>query len=340
MKADICQDSACWDAYIASRSDASTYHRWGWQEVIKDTFGHEAYYLTAVDNGEVKGVLPLVRMKSHLFGHFMISMPFFSHGGVLASSPDAQGTLLAKAADLARELGVSHIELRQGSVLATIWTSAAPKVTMEVDLPGTVQELSDRLSPKMRKRIRYARKNGLEPRWGGPESVSHFYSVFATNMRNLGTPVYPRSWFENICRRFSDTTRILTLYEQGRPVASGFVSNFRDTVELPWAATLPDSRERFSPLLLYWTLLEWALESGYRLVDLGRCTPGSGNHAFKRRWVCNERTLHWYYWLAPGAPIPTLRPENPRFHLATRMWKRLPLVVANLLGPLIVRSIP
>ena len=340
MNVEICTDPVRWDAYVTSAPEASNYHRWHWRNAIEETFGHKAYYFNAVANGSITGVLPLVHIKSRIFGHFLVSVPFSSYGGVLATTPDVAASLTASAEELAREVGAQHVELRQGNELSTAWTSLAPKVSMEVELPGTVQELSERLSPKMRKRIRFARKNGLEPEWGGPEALSYFYPVFATNMRNLGTPVYPRSWFENICRNFPEQVRILTLLEQGKPVASAFVSIFRDTVELPWAATLPDSREKFSPLLLYWTLLEWALENGYRRVDLGRCTPGSGNHDFKKRWVCNEKPLHWYYWLAPGAAVPQLRPDNPRYRMATQIWKHLPLAVANLLGPRIVRSIP
>ena len=233
-----------------------------------------------------------------------------------------------------------HIELRQGASVSTSWQDTTAKVIMEVELPQTVQELSDRLSPKMRKRIRFARKNGLEPQWAGAEAIGSFYSVFSTNMRNLGTPVYPQSWFDNFFKKFPNEIKILNLNEGKKTVASAFVSIYRDTVELPWAATLAESREKFSPLLQYWTLLEWALENGYKRVDLGRCTPGSGNHEFKKRWECVEKPLHWYYWLAEGRAVPQLRPDNPKFKLATGLWKRLPLSVANLIGPRIVRSIP
>ncbi len=340
MKIEICDDPSRWDAYVASIPEASSHHRWGWRDAIEETFGHKAYYFSAMDSGHIKGILPLVHVKSRIFGNSLVSLPFFSYGGVLASTSCAAASLIDAAERLAVEVGAQHIELRQGSEFPTTWTDHAPKVTMEVELPGTVQELSERLSSKMRKRIRFARKHGLDPQWGGPEALVNFYPVFAANMRNLGTPVYPRSWFENICRRFPGEIRILTLLEHGRPIASAYVSIFRDTVELPWAATLPESRDKFSSLLLYWTLLEWALESGYKRVDLGRCTPGSGNHDFKKRWDCSEKPLHWYYWLAPGATVPELRPDNPRYRMATQVWKHLPLTVANLLGPRIVRSIP
>ena len=211
---------------------------------------------------------------------------------------------------------------------------------MEVPLPATVDELWNRLSPKHRKRIRYARKSGLTVEWGGADAVDDFYAVFATNMRNLGTPVYSRAWFEAMCRHVPAEVRILTVREDGRPVAAGFLTAFGDTLELPWAASLPDSRRKFSPLLLYWSLLERAVEDGYRRVDLGRCTPGSGNYEFKRHWGCQEKPLHWYYWLSPGASPPELRPSSPRYRLLSQLWKRLPLFVANGLGPHIVRSIP
>jgi FemAB-related protein (PEP-CTERM system-associated) len=231
MNVEICADPLRWDAYVASVPEASNYHRWRWRDAIEETFGHKAYYFNAVDNGSVTGVLPLVHIKSRIFGQFLVSVPFFSYGGVLANTPDVAASLTAAAEELARQVGVRHIELRQGSELSTAWTSLAPKVTMEVELPGTVQELSDRLSPKMRKRIRFARKNGLEPQWGGPEALANFYPVFATNMRNLGTPVYPRSWFENICRHFPDQIRILTLLEQGKPASfTWLVSQILDMV--------------------------------------------------------------------------------------------------------------
>jgi serine/alanine adding enzyme len=340
LKVENFKDAAKWDAYVASMPQASNYHRWVWGQVVEQTYGHQPYYLAVTEGSEIRGVLPLVSIRSRIFGKSLVSVPFSTYGGVLADNPEAAAALTKSAEELGRELGVRHVELRQGDPLETTWVDVAPKVTMEVELPDTVEELSARLSPKMRKRIRFAAKNGLEPEWSGGEAIADFYSIFATNMRNLGTPVYPRSWFENICKAMPDGVRILTLREEGKAVASAFVTLYRDTVELPWAASLPESREKFSPLLMYWTLLEWSLQNGYRRVDLGRCTPGSGNHDFKKRWVCQEKPLHWYYWLAPGTPVPELRPENSKYRLAVRVWQRLPLAVATALGPRIVRAIP
>jgi hypothetical protein len=152
--------------------------------------------------------------------------------------------------------------------------------------------------------------------------------------------VYPRQWFENQCRTLPGNIRLLTLWDGKTPVAGAFLTSYRKTLELPWSASLPESRKKYSQVLLYWTFLEKAIEEGYELMDLGRCTQGGGTYEFKRHWNCVERPLHWYYWLAPGKSIPHFRPDNTKYRLAVEFWKRLPLLVANGLGPRVVRSIP
>jgi len=341
MKVDICQEPALWDAYVDASSAASNYHRWGWRQVIEATYGHQAYYLMASEDGVPQGVLPLFLIRSRVFGHSLVSVPFFSYGGALTSSPEVRDKLLGEAVELGRDLGVRHIELRQSHdpVFETGWCDTCAKVTMLVSLPSSVEEYWAWISARLRKRIRYGRKNGLTCEWGGGEAVDVFYPIFANNMRNLGTPAYPRDWFVNMCR-YAPEIRILSLWDKGRAVAAAFLIPFRSVLELPWAASLREGRDKFSPLLLYWTLLEWAIENGYRWADLGRCTPGSGNYQFKRHWTCEEKPLHWCYWLAPGARLPKRHADNPRYRWAVRVWQHLPLGVANWLGPRVVRSIP
>ena len=340
MPVDICNDQTLWDNYVMSAPGACNYHRWTWREAIQKTYGHTPYYLAAVENGAIHGVLPLFRIKSRLFGTSLVSVPFFSYGGFLADSPAASNALLARAADLAHELGARHVELRQGSSIESGWQEVASKVTMEIPLPATPEQLWKRLSTGMRNKIRNGQKQGLRPEWGGLEAIDHFYPVFAANMRNLGTPVYPKSWFQNLWRCSPDSVRVLLLWDGTAPVAGAFLVDFRGTLELPWSASLPESRKKYSQVLLYWTFLEWAIQQGYKRMDLGRCTPGGGTYEFKRHWLCEERLLHWYYWLPAGKPLPQLKPDSGRFRIAVQLWRHLPLPVANGLGPLIVRSIP
>jgi serine/alanine adding enzyme len=340
MKVEVCNNSTVWDAYVEAFPDAGNYHRWIWKRVIEETFGHPGHYLAAVTDGTIQGVLPLIEVRSRLFGPCMVSMPFFSHGGVVAHSVEARTGLLVKAEELAQELGVRHIELRQDRECEMGWRSENTKVVMGLPLPASVEELLGSFPGKLRNRIRHSEKQGFQLREGGVEAVGDFYSIFAVNMRHLGTPVYPRAWFENICRSVPDRVRVLSAWEGNRATAAAFLIGFRDTLEVPWSASLPDSRKKYSAMWLEWKMLEWAVRSGYRWMDLGRSTPGSSSYAFKRQWTKHERPLHWYYWLAPGVPLPELRKENPRYRWATKVWQRLPLAITNRLGPRIVRSIP
>jgi FemAB-related protein (PEP-CTERM system-associated) len=340
MNVELVKQRERWDSYVQATAPDNLYHYWVWREVITQSFGHQSYYLAAVEGGKIHGVLPLVWMRSRLFGSFLVSIPFFSYGGILSDSDEARRTLLESAAELAHELDASHIELRQGDECPMTWKGICLKVTMEIHLPSSVDEYWKRLSSGMRNKIRQGQKHELRIRWGGSEILPVFYAIFATNMRNLGTPVYSRSFFENQLSNLPDRIRILTVWDGDIPVAASFLTAHQETLELPWSASIPESRKKYSHVLMYWTFIQKAIEEGFKKVDLGRCTPGGGTYEFKRHWNPVERPLRWYYWLAGGASIPELRPDHGGFKLATKIWKHLPLPVANSLGPRLVRSIP
>jgi serine/alanine adding enzyme len=340
LKVVVWNDRNSWDRFVEAHPEASNYHRWVWKEVIEETYGHRSFYLAAVRGAAIEGVLPLFWIRSRLFGQFLTSVPFFSYGGVLANSQEAAQALLAHAVDLARELGARHIELRQGSECDVPWHHMNSKITMLVNLPDKVDDLWRGLSTGIRNKIRSARKQGLTYEVGDSVHVEVFYSIFSQNMRNLGTPVYPKSWFANLFRCAPEGLKVLRVHDHGKPVGAGIISTYRNVAEWPWSATLPESRRKYSAVFLHWALLEWATETGLKVVDLGRCTPGSGTYEFKRHWRCQERPLHWYVWLAPGSSPPAMHADNPRYRWATRAWRRLPLPVANRLGPMIARSIP
>jgi FemAB-related protein (PEP-CTERM system-associated) len=343
VRVEVSRDPASWDAYVDRSPGALMYHRWVWRELVQETFGHQAFYLAAGSDGEIAGVLPLFLVKSRLFGRSLVSVPLSTYGGVLSDSSDAAQALLTGARELARECGARHVELRQVNCLEMelpAWSDLTPKVMVEVPLPTSAEEFWTKLSTGMRNKIRSAEKQGLRSETGGSEAISVFYRIFAANMRNLGTPVYPRAWFENLARRLRDQACFLSVWEGSQPIGAGMVIRDRNGAEWPWSATLPEFRRKYSAVYLHWKLFEWAIKNGCRRVDLGRSTPGSGTHMFKRHWPSEERPAHWYYWLAEGGSAPRVGADNPRFRVATEIWKRLPLFVANSLGPRIVRSFP
>lgn len=334
-------DSAAdrWNAFVARAPGASIYHRYEWRGLIAATFGHASHYFAAYDEeGRVCGVLPLVRLSSKLFGDFMVSMPYFNYGGVLADG-DVAGDLLEHAARHARDIGVSHVELRHTEQV-TGWQVRTDKVTMQRRLPDSPEELSKQLGSKLRSQIKRPVREGAEGVCGGAELLDEFYAVFSRNMRDLGTPVYPRRFFAAALERFPQNARIFVIRLHGKAVASGFVVGHGERLEIPWASSLREANAVGVNMLLYWQVLEYACRNGYKVFDFGRSTRDSGTFKFKQQWGAEPRQLYWHYWLRHGGEPPVMNPANPKYRFAVAAWQRLPLAIANRLGPMLVKNLP
>jgi len=329
-----------WKQYLSTCPAACIYHDERWKEVIEKTFGHHCHYLAAISNGRVRGVLPLVEMRSALFGHFMVSLPFVTYGGLAADDDDARSALTAAAIRLAQQTKSGYIELRQRADAALSWACRKHKVALVVNLPTAAEQAWAALSSRLRGKVRKAQRSGAAFQALGPEAAAEFYRVFARNMRDVGTPVYPLDFFRNIGRTFSEETYIFLVRQAGNTVAAAFGLRDCERLQLPWICSDYRYTRNYFNEFLYWSVIEWACGRGFRQVDLGRSTAGGGNHRFKKQWNPQEIILPWYYWTADGGGPPQLNPDNPRFSLPIRLWRRLPLAVTNLLGPRIVRSIP
>jgi serine/alanine adding enzyme len=334
-------DEVMWDQFVLGHPQASGYHTRPWRRVISTVFGHRTYYLMAKDEGgTIQGVLPLVLTKSPMFGCFLTSMAFFNYGGVLADRADVRLAILAAAGEIAKDVGAAHIELRQTEPIETDWPVRSRKVSMRLALPPDYEALLKAFPSKLRSQIRRAQKEGMEVRIGGEELLEDYYQVFARCMRDLGTPVYEKTFFQSMIETFSKEARLCVVSLKGMPLASGFLYGFRSTLEIPWAA----SDKRFSRLapnmLLYSAVLEFACHEGFKEFDFGRSSVDSGTYRFKQQWGAHPHQLYWYYWLAGGRSLPELNPDNPKFKAAISVWQHLPLPVANLIGPHIVKYLP
>jgi FemAB-related protein (PEP-CTERM system-associated) len=343
----ICTDGTAWDAYVSAHPEAFGSHEWAWRDVFERVFGHACHYLAArTETGAIAGVLPIVEIRSFLFGRSMTSLPFLNFGGVLASSPLAARQLLESAGDLARSRGCPHVEFRHISRIFTDLPCRQHKVTMRLGLRSAGASapasgnLWDRIDRKARNQVRKAQKSNLTVDRGGSELVPDFYQVFARNMRDLGTPVYPAGLFDAVIRQFPGRARIIVVRLEGKPVAAGLTIRTRDMVEIPWASSIRDYNHLCPNHLLYWHALETAAAEGAAVFDFGRSTPGEGTFRFKEQWGAAPVPLHWEYWLASGAKVPDHSPKNPKLRLAIGAWKKLPVPVANLIGPRVVRGIP
>jgi len=337
------QDGKSWQEYVHHSPQATFYHALGWRDVIKRAFGHRPWYLIARQGAEICGVLPLVEMQSALFGHFLVSLPFLNYGGILAETPEVERLLAEAAIELARRQGASHIELRQAFPLSEPldgWTLRRHKAALTVPLAADPKPPWEALSSRLRGKVRKAEKNGATFTVAGKEDLAAFYSVYALNMRDLGTPVYARAFFEGILGCGEQCAEILLVRRAGRPAAGAIAVHQGGRIEMPWICQ-DYSQSGFNVNeFLYWKAIEWACEQGVARLDLGRSTIDAGTYRFKLQWNPDVQTLHWYYWTRPGVPLPQLNPDNPKYAIAARIWKKLPLGVANRLGPWIVRNIP
>jgi len=330
-----------WDAAVRSWPGWTHNHLFGWRGIMAEVMGHETIYLAARDAaGVIRGVLPLVRVRSVVFGHYLVSMPFLNYGGPLGDD-DAVRALAEHAAALARDGGVKLLELRSRRELPLDLPVSHRKITVVLDLPpGDPDALFASLKGKLRSQVRRPQKEGVSVRFG-PDMVDPFFAVFSAHMRDLGTPTQSRRLFEAIARVFPQDSWFGVAWLGDRPVAAGCGFAWSGEFEMIWASSLAEYNRIAPNMALYWAFMERAAREKLGLFNFGRCTPGSGTHRFKQQWGSRDEQLFWYQQAAGGATeAATPSPDQGRWAWGPRIWQRLPLPVANLLGPRIVRLIP
>lgn len=332
---------AGWREFVAAHPQGKLYHLPEWDTVVTRTLGRRTHYVTLHDGGELAGILPLTEFNSRIFGRFAVSQPFINYGGPLLASDELITPLERYLAGLRSEKRYRHIELRMDRPIASQLPCKQHKVTFFMDLPEDPEILMASLKAKVRSQVRRPMKENMSGRSGGLELLNEFYKVFTINMRELGTPPLPKSFFRAILEQFPQNAFIVTVYaEDGAACAGAFLIQYKDTMEIPWASALREYN-RYSPnMLLYWECFRLAIEKGAKQFDFGRCTPDSGTYRFKKQWPSREQPLYWYYVLPEGERLPELNPDNAKFSLAIKTWTKLPLSVTRIVGPQIIKNIP
>lgn len=327
-----------WDRFVESNSNGTFFHRAGWKEVVEQSFGHKCYFLYGEENGEIRGVLPLVHVKSRLFGSSLISTGFTVGGGSLADRPETLDTLDRRALLLADEVGADVIEYRGGIRPRSGWID---KTELYVNFCKRIDADSERnmsvIPRKQRAMVRKAIKGGLVSETD--RTADRLYEIYAESVRNLGTPVFARTFFDNLLRVFHKSLDIVTCLDRGRPVASVMNFYFRDTVLPYFGGGTRQAREYAGNDFMYWEVMRRACERGFRRYDFGRSKRGTGAYSFKKNWGFEPEPLTYQFWLRRGDQVPDINPLNPKYRLMIAMWKRLPLPIAKLVGPPIARCL-
>ena len=332
------EDRANWDEFVNRCADATFFHRIGWKDLIEECFGHRTHYLLAERNDEIIGVLPLAEVKSFLFGHALVSLPFCAYGGVAAVETDAVAALHKAARQLGEKIGVEHLELRNRAVREAGWPRQDLYVTFRKAILPDVEANLAAIPRKQRAMVRKGMENGLVSRIDG--DLDRFFALYADNVHRQGTPPLPKRYFEALRRTFDRDSEVLTVTEPGgRAVSSVLSFYFRDEVLPYYAGDIAVARDLAANDFKYWELLRLACERGARIFDFGRSKRGTGAFAFKKNWGLEPTPLAYEYCLYRRDSIPEHNPLNPKYRLLIALWRRLPIGVANIVGPYLVKGL-
>jgi len=330
-----------WDHFVSEHPDSTVYHLSVWRHILQEAFGKRWHAVGVIREGRVLGGLPLVHMNTPLFGNFLVSMPYVNYGGILLGQECQARTILEAVDKLGEQLDVDHIELRhmqQGDIELPVKTD---KVSMWLSLPESVEQLLKNFKPKLRSQVRKGEKNGLTVRYGSGELLDEFYAVFSQNMRDLGTPVYGKSFFRLVLEAFPKNARLMVTFgAQSQPIAAGFLLGYRDRLEIPWASSLRAYNFLQSNMFLYWNSLKFAIQEGYRVFDFGRSSKDSSTFKFKQQWGAEAIPHYWHYVLRKTQDLPQINPHNPKYRLAITCWQRIPVWLTQLIGPAIAKHLP
>jgi FemAB-related protein (PEP-CTERM system-associated) len=331
-------DRARWDEFVESCPEATFFHRIGWKDVMESCFGHPTRYLLAERDTRIVGVLPLAEVKSFLFGHALVSLPFCAYGGVAAVDTDAVAALHAAARQLGETLGVEHLELRNRTAREPGWPRQELYVTFRKAILPDVEANLGTIPRKQRAMVRKGIARGLASRID--PNVDAFFALYADNVHRHGTPPLPKRYFETLRSTFARDSEVLTVIApDGKAVSSVLSFYFRDQVLPYYAGDLAAARDLAANDFKYWELLRRACERGLRIFDYGRSKRGTGAFAFKEHWGAEPAPLAYEYCLYRRDSIPEHNPLNPKYRMLMALWRRLPIRVANALGPHLVKNL-
>jgi FemAB-related protein (PEP-CTERM system-associated) len=327
-----------WDQFVLQCPTASFFHRAGWQRIIREVFGHETYFLFALKNGEFQGVLALGHVNSWLFGNSLVGLPFAVYGGVAAANEEAASALETEAQQIAQRLGVDHLELRNIKQRHTNWPTQDLYVTFRKEIFAEEDANMLAIPRKQRAMVRKGIKNGLTAHVG--QDVEQFFALYADNVHRHGTPAMPKRYFKALIAEFGGDCEVLTVFSpDGRALSSVMSFYFRDEVLPYYAGDDESARDLAANDFKYWELLRLACARGLKVFDYGRSKKGTGSYAFKKNWGFEPQQLNYGYQLYKRDAIPQNNPSNAKYKLLIETWRRMPIGLANWMGPFIVRNL-
>lgn len=332
------QDSPRWDTFVMASEKATFFHRAGWKTVLERAFGHRTQFLYAERNGQIEGILPLAQVKSLLFGNNLSSLPFCVYGGIVATTPEAEAALRHAACDLATRLQVDVLEFRNLQASNSGWPGKSLYVTFRKPIDPDPEVNLKGIPGRQRAMVRKGIDEGLAGEFD--DGVDRIYRVYSESVRNLGTPVFSKKYLQVLREVFGQDCDVLMITQAGRDVAGVMNFYFRDQVLPYYGGSIAAARDiRGCNHFMYWDLMRRSAERGYRFFDFGRSKEGTGPYTFKKNYGFTPEPLHYEYFLVKAQDVPNVNPTNPKYQLLIKTWEKLPLAVANTIGPFLARSL-
>ena len=329
-----------WDDFVMDHGRSNIGHLFAWKKIVGKGLGHTTVYLMAKEGDEVKAVLPLAFVKTWWGARFYVSLPWIDYAGICADSEVAAEEIAGHAERLARRSGARFVEYRSIEPMIAGTPIRDDKVTFRLELDRDPEVIWKRFDAKLRNQIRKSEKSGLTVGIFGPERLDDFYRIFCWKMRDLGTPVWGKRFFASIFDELADSARIVLVFNQKMPIAGGLLLAFKDMLYVPSASSYNEFLKFCPNHALYWQVIKYGCENGYRYFDFGRSTWNSPTFNFKKQWVSPPIQLNWQYTLTRTEAIPAMNPDNPKYKTLISLWRRLPLWLTNFLGPKVIRNFP
>lgn len=332
------QDSSAWDNYVQGHPSGTVFHLTAWKKAIENSFGHRSRYLLAEDNGKITGVFPMFEMKSLLFGHYFISIPFAEIGGALADTVEIEEMLVREAALIADHAEVDYLELRNRKPIDGLQTKSLYYNFRKEIFPDNEENLLS-IPRKSRAMVRNAIKKGLVSEIGH-HLLSEFYHILSLNYHRLGTPIFSKKYFKNFLTIFGPDADILVVRtNKGETAAAVLFFIYKDQMVPYYAGSDFDFRRLGPNDFMYWELMKHAVDKECRIFDYGRSKEGTGSFSFKKHWGFVPESLAYQYHLVKADEIPNLSPANPKYQKKIEMWQKMPHILTKMLGPFISRNL-
>ncbi|MET3130814.1 FemAB-related protein (PEP-CTERM system-associated) [Oxalobacteraceae bacterium GrIS 1.11] len=331
-------EAARWDQFVLECPNASFFHRAGWQTVIEQAFGHKTWFLYAQADGQMLAILPLAQINSLLFGNSLCSLPFCVYGGIAGNHADATAALDRAARELAGRLRVDYLEYRNlGPARHPEWLGKSLYVTFRKPIHADCGQNMLEIPRKQRAMVRKGMAAGLHSTVDG--DTERFFHAYASSVHRLGTPVFSRRYFDILLQVFGKDCEILSVCLDRETICSVLVFYFKDEVLPYYGGGSEAARALAGNDFMYWEVMRRACERGCTLFDFGRSKLGTGSFDFKKNWGFTPQALHYEYKLYGADALPDNNPLNPKYQFLIKSWRKLPLSVANALGPFIVRNL-